>query len=161
MRKSWKITKYRFWLQKGFKIQNPHHFWKKNCQKVAFWSYLNKHIFGLEFNIFCWHLKIHMLMSWKPTSNNSYRPFNNSRLTVYLNPQRGIWKWLTKMIAHFVMFLFKFLVVDFLVSSILLSNSKWWMVYKKLIKTKIKINLFSWWLGSQPNFEIFTPNLFI
>ena len=65
---------------------------KNNCQKVAFWSYLNKHIFGLEFNIFCWHLKTHMLMSWKPTSNNSYRPSDNSRLTVYLNPQRGIWK---------------------------------------------------------------------
>eukprot|EP00493_Phyllostaurus_siculus_P025919 UN26264 len=47
---------------------------------------------GLEFKIFCLHLKIHMLMSWGPMSNNSYRRFNNSRLTVYLNPypQRGI-----------------------------------------------------------------------
>ena len=103
---------------------------KKNCQKVAFWSYLNKHIFGLEFKIFCLHLKIHILMSWKPTSNNSYRPFNNSRLTVYLNPQRGIWKWLIKIIAHFVVFVFSSLAVIFFVGSILLSNSKWWMVYK-------------------------------
>eukprot|EP00493_Phyllostaurus_siculus_P008875 UN08984 len=31
---------------------------------------LNKHIFGLEVKIFCLHLKVHMLMSWKPTSNN-------------------------------------------------------------------------------------------
>ena len=103
---------------------------KKNCQKVAFWSYLNKHLFGLEFKIFCLHLKIYMLMSWRPTSNNSYRPFNNSRLTVYLNPQRGIWKWLIKIIAHFVLLVFNFLALTFLVGSMLLSNSKWWTVYK-------------------------------
>ena len=84
---------------------------KKNCQKVAFWSYLNKHIFGLEFKIFCLHLKIHMLMSWRPTSNNSYRPFNNSRLMVYLNLQRGIWKWLIKIIEYFVLLIFNSLSV--------------------------------------------------
>ena len=103
---------------------------KKNCQKVAFWSYLNKHIFGLEFKMFCLHLKIHMLMNWKSTINNSYRPFNNSRLTVYLNPQRGIWKWVIKITAHFLVFIFNSLAVIFLVGSILLSNSKWWMLYK-------------------------------
>ena len=103
---------------------------KKNFQKAAFWSYLNKHIFGLEFKIFCLHLKINMLMSWKATSNNSYRPFNNSRLTVCMNPQRGIWKWPIKMIAHLVVFVFSSLSVIFLVGSIFLSNSKWWMGYK-------------------------------
>ena len=76
---------------------------KKNCQKVDFLSYLNKHIFGLEFKIFRLRVEIHMLMSWKPTSNNSYRLFNNSRLTLYWSPQRRVWKWLIKIIAHCVL----------------------------------------------------------
>ena len=100
-------------------------FLKKNYQKVAFWCYFNKRIFGLDFKIFCLRLKTHMSMIWKPTSNNSYGPFNNSRLTVYLNPQRGIWKWVIKIIAHFMLFVFYSLAVNFLVGSMLLSNSKW------------------------------------
>ena len=108
-------------------LKNNH---KEELPKVAFWSYLNKHNFGPEFKIFRFYLKIHMLMSWKRTSNNSYRLFNNSRLPVYLNPQRGIWKWLIKLTTNFVVFVFRSLAVVFLVGSILLSNSKWWMVYK-------------------------------
>ena len=60
-------------------------------------------MFSLEFKIFWLHLKRHMLMSLRPTDNDSYRPFNNSRLTVYLNPKRGIWKLVMKIIAHFVL----------------------------------------------------------
>ena len=58
-------------------------------------------------------------------ARNSYRSLNNSRLTVYLKPQRGIWKWHIKIIAHFVVFLFSSLAVIFLVGLILLSHSQW------------------------------------
>ena len=44
---SWSLTKSmkKFFLLRIFVR-------KKNCQKVAFWSYLNKHIFGLELKFF-------------------------------------------------------------------------------------------------------------
>ena len=84
-----------FLRKKTYKEELSKIFFLKLFEQTYFWSWIQN---------FCLHLKIHMLMSWKPTSNNSYRPFNNSRLTGYLNPQRGIWKWLIKIIAHFMMF---------------------------------------------------------
>ena len=56
---------------RSFLILNRGRRTKKNCQKVTFWNYLNKHIFGLEFKMFCLHLKRRMSMSLKPKSNNS------------------------------------------------------------------------------------------
>ena len=112
-----------------------------------FWSWILNFLFAS---------KKHMLMSWKPTNNNSYRRFYNSRLTVYFNPQRCIWKWLTKIIAHFVLFVFNSLTVIFLVGSILLPNSEWWTVYKNYypsITDKLPHSLLDpnkkWWFQGQ------------
>jgi len=46
-------------------------------------------------------------------------------LTVHLNPQAGIWKFLIKIIVHFVLLLFYSLAVTFLMGLMLLSNFKW------------------------------------
>ena len=55
-------------------------------RKITIFAYLNKHIFGLEFIIFCWDLKENVVISQKSTSNNSYTLITWN-LTVSLNPQ--------------------------------------------------------------------------
>ena len=47
MRKSWKTTKYRFWLQKGVKIQNQYHFWK--LWTLIIWKFY--HYFSRQFTL--------------------------------------------------------------------------------------------------------------
>ena len=68
---------------------------KKNRQKLDLWSYLTSHnlIFIQNSKMFCLHVKDDMLIGWCPTSLGSYRSFHSSRLVVYLNLQRRMWKW--------------------------------------------------------------------
>lgn len=105
-------------------LENKTLFKEELSKKTVFWNYLKKTYFWPWIKIFRLHLKIHMLMSWRPTSNNSYRAFKNSRLTFYLNPQIGIWKRVINTTVRFALFLFYSLAVTFIVNSMLLSNSK-------------------------------------
>ena len=71
--------------------------------------------------------------------NNSYRPFNNSKLKVYLNPQRRVWKWLVEIIVDFMLFIFNSLAVTFVVGSIL---ERYWRKLPNVTKLAKKDSYF-------------------